>query len=312
MNTINSIKQAIKGSLFKISPSLLKKVQNYNKEYIYTKRLKSQLEKLPMQIADFYRDSDNDEIKEIVSFISENGIHMIPYEFIFRYKPEDVIVYYDEKEQYPYVIIGENRVYFPQNIIKSDIQNAVATSLIEQEDEQSPHRYLNESIKFNCDDIAVLVGASEGIFCLSIIDKVQKVYLFEADEQWIKPLTLTFEPFKDKVKIVQKFVSSEEKGNEISLDNYFSQIGEDVNYIQADIEGNEKKLLLGAKRVLSGNNIKLSICCYHNQEDQEEFSKILRNYGFDIQYSKGYMLLWMQVPCKKPYFRKGIIYGSKN
>lgn len=312
MTIFNSIKQVIKGSLFTISPSFLEIVKNYNKKYIYKKRLDLQLGKLHAQIADYYRDSDNVEIKDIISFITKNGIHMIPYEFIFKYKPEEVNVYYDDNVQYPYVIIEKKRVYFPRNITITDIQKAVTTALIEQQEEQSPHRYLSESIKFKCDDIAVLVGASEGIFCLSIIDELRKIYLFEADEQWIEPLTLTFAPYENKVKIVKKFVSSVDEGNHISLDNYFSQIGEEVNYIQADIEGNEKELLLGAKRILSGNNIKLSICCYHNQEDQSEFSSLLSKYGFIIQYSKGYMLLWMQVPCKKPYFRKGIIYASKN
>ena len=93
-------------------------------------------------------------------------------------------------------------------------------------------------------------------------------------------MTLTFAPYHNKVEIVQKFVSCIDEGNQVTLDNYFSQLGERVNYIQADIEGNEGKLLYGAKRILSGNNIKISICCYHNQEDQDEFSAFLSRYGF--------------------------------
>lgn len=312
MNIFNSIKHVIKETLFSISPSIFNKIQNFNKNYVYKKRLELQLKNLPARIANYYRDTNNDEIKDIISFIEKNGIHMIPYEFILKYNSEDVNVYYDDNEKYPYVIIGKNRVYFPRDIKNNEIQKAVTTAFIEQKEEASPHRYLNENIKFKSDDVAVFVGASEGIYCLSIIDELKKIYLFEADEQWITPLTLTFAPYQNKVKIVQKFVSSTDKGNQVSLDSYFSQIGEDVNYIQADIEGNEKKLLLGANRILTGNNIKLSICCYHKQEDQEEFSNLLRKYGFNIEYSKGYMLLWMQVPCKKPYFRKGIIYASKN
>jgi hypothetical protein len=312
MNIFNSIKHVIKESLFSISPSTFNKIQNFNKNFVYKKRLELQLKNLPTQIANYYRDTNNDEIKNIISFIEKNGIHMIPYEFTLKYNSEDVNVYYDDNEKYPYVIIGKNRVYFPRDIKKNEIQKAVTTAFIEQQEESSPHRYLNENIKFKSDDVAVFVGASEGIYCLSIIDELRKVYLFEVDEQWITPLTLTFAPYQNKVQIVQKFVSSTDKGNQVTLDSYFSQLGEEVNYIQADIEGNEKKLLDGAKRILSGRNIKISICCYHKQEDQLEFSNFLINYGFDVQYSKGYMLLWMQVPCKKPYFRKGIIYASKN
>ena len=308
-----SISQIIKKNLLLVSPSLLKVVQYINSEYIYKYRCNIQLKKLPSQIAEYYRNSEDAEINDLISFIDKNGIHMIPYEFIFKYKLEDVNVYFDDEVHYPFVLLGKNKVYFPRNTTKIAIQKAVMTSLVEQEEEESPHRYLSNNIKFNNNDIAVLVGASEGIFCLSILDKVRKVYLFEADEQWIEPLTLTFAPYKDKVKIVQKFVSSydDEKKNQVSLDSYFLQKGEDVNYIQADIEGNEMSLLVGSKRILSGSNIKLSICCYHKQEDQTEFSSLLSNYGFKIKYSKGYMILWMQVPCKKPYFRKGVIHASK-
>lgn len=312
MNIFNSIKHIVKKIIHSISPSIFKKIQNFNKNYVYKLRLELQLKNLPARIANYYRDTDNDEIKDIISFIEKHGIHMIPYEFILKYNSEDVNVFYDEKERFPYVIIGKNRVYFPREIEKNEIQKAVITAFIEQKEESSPHRYLNENIKFNSDDVAVFVGASEGIYCLSIIDELRKVFLFEADEQWITPLTLTFAPYKNKVQIVQKFVSSSDKGNQVTLDNYFSNLGEEVNYIQADIEGNEKKLLDGAKRILSGKNIKISICCYHKQEDQKKFSNFLKNYGFQVQYSKGYMLLWMQVPCKKPYFRKGIIYAYKN
>ena len=312
MNIFNSIKHFIKAVLLPISPSLLNKIQNFNKNYVYKLRLDKQLKKLPGNLANYYRNTNNNEIKNIISFIEKNGVHMIPYDFILKYKSEDIIVYYDDYEKYPYVIIGKNRVYFPQGIKKNEIQKAVTTALIEQHEEESPHRYLNENINFKFDDIAVFVGASEGIFCLSIIEEFRKVYLFEPNEQWIKPLTLTFAPYHNKVEIVQKFVSCIDEGNQVTLDNYFSQLGERINYIQADIEGNEGKLLYGAKRILSGNNIKISICCYHNQEDQDEFSAFLSRYGFKIQYSKGYMLLWMQVPLKKPYLRKGIIQAYKN
>lgn len=307
-----SIKNVIKRSLFTISPSLLKRVQKYNNKFIHKKRLELQLEKLPTIISNYYIDSNNDEIKDIIPFTSKNGIYKIPFEFIYKYKPGDVNVYYDEKVQYPYVVIGQNRFYFPRNTTKTDIENSVMTSIIELQEEQEPHDFLTKSINFDCDDIAVFVGAYEGISCLSIIEKVRKVYLFEADEQWITPLTLTFATHQDKVKIVQKFVSSDDNDNQVSLDNYFSQIGEDVNYIQADIEGNEMKLISGAKKILSGNNIKFRIFCYNNQDDQSEFSILLSKYGFKIQYSKGYMLLRMQAPCAQPYFRKGIIHASKN
>lgn len=306
-----TVKRSTKNILFALSPSLLKIIQHFNKKIIYQFRCSRQLRKLPQQITDYYRSCDREEINEIVEHVTTYGIEMFPYEFIKKYKSEDIVVYCDDHIQYPYAYIGTKRVYFPKHLHETEIKNAVTSALMEQ-DEQSPHRYLAESLSLNQDDVAVLVGASDGIFCLSIIDRVRKVYLFEADEHWIAPLQYTFAPYEGKVEIVKRFVSSMDHKERITLDTYFDQIGSKVNYIQADIEGNEKDLLLGAKKILNGSNIKLSICCYHNQEDQKELSAILNQYGFELHYSKGYMLMWMQVPCKEPYFRKGVIYASKN
>ena len=99
MNIFNSIKHVIKESLFLISPSIFNKIQNFNRNYVYKKRLELQLKNLPARIANYYRDTNNDEIKDIISFIEKNGIHMIPYEFILKYNSEDVNVYYDDERE---------------------------------------------------------------------------------------------------------------------------------------------------------------------------------------------------------------------
>lgn len=305
-----SVKQLIKGVLFKASPSLLKKAMKIS-NHVYKFRRDIQVTRLPDQISNYYRSSEYPpELRRVAAYVVSNGIHMFPYEFRLKYSPAAIKVYFDENIGYPYVLVNAGRVYFPKDMQEAEIQNGVATALMEQ-DEKSPHRYLSENTKLKPDNIAVLVGASDGIFCLSIINRIRKAYLFEPDDHWVIPLKYTFAPYNGKVEVVKKFISAIDKDDKISLDTFFSKKGEYVNYIQADIEGGEKDLLIGARNLLKNSNVQLSVCCYHREKDEKELSEMLLHHGFRVEYSAGYMLMWMQVPCGKPFFRKGVIYASK-
>lgn len=304
-----SVKQLIKSGLFKMSPSLLKKAKKISKR-IYEFRRDIQVARLLDQISNYYRSSEDPELRRVMSYTVSNGIHMFPYEFRLKYASEAVKVCFDENIGYPYVLMNVGRVYFPKEMQEAEIKSGFASALMEQ-DEKSPHRYLSENTKLKPTDVAVLVGASDGIFCLSIVQKIRKVYLFEPDDRWEIPLKYTFAPHNGKVEVVKKFVSSIDKDDKISLDTFFSKRGEHINYLQADIEGGEKDLLIGARNLLKNKNMQLSICCYHREQDEKELSEMLLHHGFRVEYSAGYMLMWMQVPCGKPFFRKGVIYASK-
>jgi len=248
---------------------------------------------------------------EIISFLEENEVQMIPYEFTKKYKAEDITIYTEHESKYQYVIVDNNKVFFPKEYNSEEIRTSVALALMEQ-DNNSPHKYLSSKVHIEDGDTALLIGASDGIFCLSIIEKAKKVYLFEPDIKWSIPLTLTLDKFIDKVEIIDKYISDTDDDESITLDNFFNSKKESVNFIQADIEGFETKLLLGAKNILNqSNKLKLSICAYHKDADFTELSNLLINEGFNISSSPGYMIMWMQVPCKAPYLRKGVIYASK-
>lgn len=262
-------------------------------------------------IRKYYQDTNDEEIKEIVSFLDDNEVKMIPYVFTKKYKAENVTVYNDPVSGYPYSIVNNNNVFFPKEYTSERIKESIALALMEQ-DNNSPHKYLSDTTTIEDGDAAVLIGASDGIFCLSILEKAKKVYLFEPDKNWTIPLTLTLEKYLNKVEIVDKYVSDIDDAENVTLDNFFKSKKESVNFIQADIEGFEKKLLLGAKTILSQNNqLKISICTYHKESDFTEFSRILISEGFKVKPSPGYMIMWMQIPCKAPYLRKGVIYAHK-
>ena len=113
---------------------------------------------------------------------------------------------------------------------------------------------------------------------------------------------------KEKVVIVNKYVSNINNNKNVTLDTFFN--GKRIDYIKADIEGMEKKLLEGCKDILKNNmNVKFILCTYHRKNDELEIKKILENNEFKTEYSKGYMI-W-DIFSEKPYIRRGIIRGAK-
>lgn len=95
----------------------------------------------------------------------------------------------------------KDKNYIFRKIFKRKNTKAYRCLLIEQHPEH-PHHYI-DSPKEITDKTILDIGAAEGIFSLSAIEKARMIYLFEYDPKWIKALNATFEPWKDKVKIIK-------------------------------------------------------------------------------------------------------------
>jgi hypothetical protein len=98
-------------------------------------------------------------------------------------------------------------------------------------------------------DIVADIGAAEGIFALSVVEKEKEIYLFECEEKWIEVLKKTFEPWQEIVRIVNKYIMDDSADKSITLDDFF--LNKEINFVKADIEGYETLLLKGAKKALS-------------------------------------------------------------
>jgi hypothetical protein len=125
-------------------------------------------------------------------------------------------------------------------------------------------------------------------------------------------LEATFAPWKEKVVIVNKYVSDNDKKNNVTLDAFFRN--EKIDFIKADIEGAEPRLLAGAKAILSRQApMKVVLCTYHKRDDAEALHQMLTEKGFHTEFSEGYMLFLYEM-CDKfepPYLRRGLIRGVK-
>jgi hypothetical protein len=207
------------------------------------------------------------EISEIINYFESNAFSVFPYDFTKKYNPDDINVFIDKSCNMKYILHDNKRMYFPRKWNLVSIRNYYNGLCIEQ-DKDSPHRYETPDYIVKQGDIIADIGAAEGIWALTYADKADKIYLFECDPGWIKALRKTFKPWRNKVFIINKYVTNISGGKDrISLDDYI-QDGR-INFIKADIEGAEIQLLEGAKKVLlAQDDLKLLLCAYHRKNDE--------------------------------------------
>jgi phospholipid N-methyltransferase len=265
------------------------------------------------QIVEYLQNRDlNAEEQEVLTFLKSHPMHIFPYNFPEKYRPEDIKIEKDSKKGLLYTLWEGKKLYFKNGHQRKKAQVYFNSLLLEQ-DPLSPHRYLTDNFDVHVGDVIVDVGAAEGNFSLSVIEKVKQVYIFEVEKDWIKALEATFEPWKEKVEIIQKYVSDEDTKDSIKLDTFFN-LGQTVNFIKADVEGAEAQIVNGAADLIkSQSNLKIAVCTYHRQSDAEELDKLLKNKGFVNHFSDKYMIFHYGKSnvVKAPYLRKAVLRGIK-
>lgn len=248
----------------------------------------------------------NEEQKEVLRYLENNPVSIFPYHFSNNYSPEQIKVFYDQEKMMHYVFQDGKRLYFKRRWYEKRIRNAYA-DLTREQDQESPHRYLNDDFSVNDDDVIVDIGAAEGNFSLSVIEKVRKVYLIEYDREWIEALEATFAPWKEKVVIISRYVSDMDDKKHIRLDTFLKS-NCDITFVKIDVDGFEEKVLSGFESILSGDlHFKLALCTYHKNNDEINFTSLLLQKRFNISFSKGYMINYYDKKMKAPYLRRGLI-----
>jgi len=253
---------------------------------------------------------EDHEINEIISYFKKYAFSVFPYEFSRKYLMTDIDVFFDKSTETRYVIHNNKRLYFPEEW-EDDTIRAYYNVLCIEQDKDSPHCYEAEGFVVRENDCIADIGTAEGIWALNYADIAGKIYLFESDGMWIKALQKTFEPWKEKIVFVNKYVSDTNEGNTVTLDSFFKD--KRMDCIKADIEGMEIKLLEGSKKMLTNaNHLKLLLCSYHSKNDAVEIKEILEKYGFKTEYSKGYMLPVFDKDIDVPYIRRGVVRAAKS
>jgi len=202
------------------------------------------------------------------------------------------------------------RIYLPELVEKDDYYWAseMLASVMSEQDARSPHHYFSQNVQVEENSIFFDIGAAEGLITLLNIDKIKKAYLFECEDRWLEALKKTFEPYKDKVTIINKYVSSVNDERNTTLESYLEKHKKDPVILKMDIEGMETEVVPNGLGVYMGaDNIKFSLCTYHNAGDAEKLKRVLEEYGYSTEFSEGHMIFMNE----KPYFRKGIIRAWK-
>lgn len=266
---------------------------------------------LKKKIIKTFKNTSDKEILEMLDTIKERGVSYFNYKW---FVPENVKVdvLFDDELKRNYVVYNNNKMFFKKDWNEQKIKEYCAFLFLEQ-DEKSPHRYLDSNIEA-ASNIGVIVdaGGAEGSFALSIIDKAKKIYILECDDEWIEALKLTFMPYKDRVVIVKRYLTDNNIGENITLDELLKN-DDNVSLIKMDIEGAEVKACKGAKKTISNNqNVIVLACSYHYQDEERELRKALENLNMIVENRKGYIYFLHDENQKYPFFRRGVLKAYRN
>lgn len=252
----------------------------------------------------------NDEQREILKYLENNQIRIFPYPFHENYSSDKIEVVYDKERGMRYVLHKGERLYFRKRWNEKRIKRAYS-DLLREQDNDSPHRYLTGTFTVGENDVIADIGAAEGNFSLEVIDKVKKIYIFEHNKYWIEALKATFAPWPEKVEIIGKYVSDINVINHIKLDTFFED-RKDITFLKIDVDGAEAIVLNSCKDIFKSDRpLKVVLCTYHKNNDEKVFTELLKNQGFIVKPSKGYMINYYDKKLETPYFRRGLIRAEK-
>lgn len=252
----------------------------------------------------------NEEQREVLEYLKLNPVTIFPYPFSSDYQAEAVEVMRDQEKKMFYVIQDGKRLYFRKGWTKKRIQRAF-TDLSREQDPLSPHHYLSDEFSPGENDVVADIGAAEGNFSLSVIEKVKKTYLVENDPEWIAALESTFAPWKNKVEIINKYVSDRDDESHITVDTLL-RAHDEISFLKIDVDGGEQAVLNGASMMLAGTSkMKIAICTYHKAGDEKDFTSLLGKNGFRVNPSRGYMIHYYDKKLKAPYLRRGLLRAER-
>ena len=224
-------------------------------------------------------------------------------------------VFFDETCDLPYIFFqtvgGEIRkMYFPKNYGQIQVRNGekVVKNLLTEQVPTSPHLYVTDEHTVQAGDIIIDAGVCEGNFALKYVDICSKMYLFEPAKIWQEPLRRTFENYRDKVEIIPRFVSDATDEKNITIDDALGDLRGQNIFLKMDVEGAEPKALRGAKKILTNNKVRASVCTYHHADDLIKVKTIFQEFGYQTSTSAGYMVFYYDPEIfMTADFRKGIV-----
>lgn len=248
--------------------------------------------------------SNNNELLTALSYYEKNEITVFPYPF--KNNTSLNLNLFHQKDGFYFYELNNEKLYFKKNWSINSCKVYMNRLLTEQHP-NSPHRYCTTIFDVKENEILLDIGAAEGNFSLLSVNKALKIKLFEYNNDWIDPLKRSFDKYKNKVEIIDKFVSAKTTQNHIALDD-IPELFQNHLFVKMDVEGSEQAVFEGMKKLIATNyNIRFAVCTYHKQNDATDFEKFFKKHGFKTEFSEGYMLYYFANNLTPPYLRKGVI-----
>ncbi len=274
-------------------------------EFIYCE-IKSRIMKY--RIIKELNGSSDAEVKKIGEYLKKNPISVFPYEYKKKYNINEHIAEKDNESGLIYVRHNGMKMYMRRKYTSLFRAKRYYNNILMEQDNESPHCYVSEKFEPDEGSVIIDIGGAEGFFGLKYIEKVKKIFIFECDSEWVEALEKTYEAYKDKVVIIEKFVGKYTDEKNVSLDDFIKEnhLENERIFVKIDAEGSEPLILYGAKNLISSaQNVKMAVCTYHCAEHE----KLVRNVfkGWNIECSKGYMLYYYDLNFNKPYIRRGVL-----
>ncbi|MGD0583213.1 MAG: FkbM family methyltransferase [Bacteroidales bacterium] len=278
---------------------------------IRTKILKKSLRKKILEyFSNLPEGAVSEEHHEVLEYLAKNPLSIFPYPFEHLYKPSDIEVSADYVLGMHWVMLDGKRLYFKKRWSEARIRRGFS-DLLREQDPKSPHRYLTSQFEVTENDVIADIGAAEGNFSLSVIERVKKAFIFEYNKDWARALRATFAPYGEKAEIINKMVSGSDENSGIRLDTFLKERKE-ITFLKIDVDGAEQEVLSSCMEILrSSRPLKIALCTYHKANDEKDFTKLLRECGFEVMQSAGYMIPFYDKKIKAPFLRRGLIRAWK-
>lgn len=232
---------------------------------------------------------------------------ILPYKFVLEYDYRAIEVFRDDEAGMFYVFLEGKKLYYHKGFTNAVEVQKSFTFILAEQNPHSPHCYLGEDLNVSGDDVVADLGAAEGNFSLMVVDTVKELIIVEADARWIEALHKTFEPWKHKVRIINKFAGCSNDEKTITLNKL--EEANKITFVKMDIEGAEVGVINYAESYIGGNKLKLAITTYHGHNDAGIIKSILERNEYNTWFSKGFML-FISDDLTPPYFRKALLKAS--
>lgn len=270
------------------------------------------LKSIKLQIVEKYAECTEKEIVNILEYLKSNELDIFNNENLknkYELKNTKFEVNKDVECGLFYSWWKGKKIYLKRSFTSERQVQSYLNGISQEQDTESPHCYSQIQCEFFPDDVIVDGGAAEGFFALENVELVKKIYIVEGDKEWVEALKYTFEPYKDKVEIIPKWLSGKDNDDGITLE----ELGEKDRFtvLKLDIEGAEEEILNGAISVLQQKNRKrLLVCVYHNSDDAENIKRLMTKLGYKTDFTKGYLFFPYDKEIK-PELRKGLLVATK-